>query len=210
MKKILLVAAVAVLSVVGANAQSFGVKAGYNYATLNGDTAKEFDLKGNSGFYVGALAELPLSDIFAIQPEVIYSRKGAKYETEFLGKKAEGTLNMDYISIPVFAKIYITEMISLQGGPQFGFLVNSPEFKTAIGGLTGSSKLDKDAFGKFDFGMGVGASVNLPAGLFVEARYAHGFTNVFNSDNKDLQSSTIDKDSDFKNSVLSVGVGYKF
>lgn len=208
----MLLVAVATLSIVGANAQSFGVKGGYNYATLNGDEAKDLNLKGLSGFYVGAFVELPIMESFAIQPELLYTAKGAKWERQGIisGQTYASSLNLNYLSVPVLAKLKFANVFSVMAGPQFGFLMNKPEVKwdTPLG--SGSTELDKDAFGTFDVGLALGASVGLPSGLFVEARYTHGLTNVFDSDNSSLQDAQIGNSNDFKNAVISLGVGFKF
>lgn len=77
MKKLLLSAAMAVFMLSNVNAQEvkFGVKAGVNFASLGGDDASGFD--GLTSFHVGALAEIGISEKFAIQPELVYSLQGA-------------------------------------------------------------------------------------------------------------------------------------
>ena len=49
------------LSTLGLHAQSFGVKGGFAYSTLNGAKIDGVDMKGRGGFYIGALAELPVT-----------------------------------------------------------------------------------------------------------------------------------------------------
>ena len=74
MRKIALLIALTIFGLTQANAQNFGFKGGYNYSSFNGDVAKDNTLKGLSGFYVGALLELPLGDVLSLQPEVIYAQ----------------------------------------------------------------------------------------------------------------------------------------
>ncbi|MDO5607525.1 MAG: porin family protein [Capnocytophaga sp.] len=205
MKKIILVAAIAVAGVWSASAQSFGVKAGYNHANLSGDTPTDLDFKANSGFYVGALVELSLTDFFAIQPEVIYSRQGAKAKI----LTVENTLNMDYLNVPVMAKVKLGDSFSVLAGPQFGFLIGDPEWKTDLGSGT-TTDLGKDSFAKFDVGLGIGAMFKTAGGLFVDARYTHGLTNTFDKDNDSWNNISIGDKNDFKNSVFSIGLGFIF
>ncbi|MGS2740551.1 porin family protein [Sinomicrobium sp. M5D2P17] len=115
MKKIILVImAVIGVSIYG-NAQSlhFGAKGGVNFASLSGDDADGFD--GRTGFHIGLLAELGLTDKFSIQPEVLYSAQGAKL--------SDTDLNLDYVNVPILAKYYLTDGFSIQAGPQFGINV---------------------------------------------------------------------------------------
>jgi len=83
MRKIALLIALTVFGLTQTNAQNFGFKGGYNYSSFNGEVTKDNSLKGLSGFYVGALLELPLGDVLSLQPEVIYSRQGAAWEREY-------------------------------------------------------------------------------------------------------------------------------
>lgn len=209
MKKFL-VSAVVLFGIGAINAQSFGIKGGYNYATLSGDQAQNSEVKGKSGFYVGGFAEFEIGDIFAIQPEILYSQQGAKWETKGLisGKTYSAKLNMDYVNIPVLAKIKFGDVFSLQGGPQFGFLVNKPSVEVDTPILAGSTSIDKDAYATFDFGVAVGASFYIKK-FFIDLRYTHGLTNVFDKDNQSLKAAKIGEDNNFKNSYLSLGVGFK-
>ena len=77
MRKITLLIALTIFGLTQANAQNFGFKGGYNYSSFNGDVAKDNTLKGLSGFYVGALLELPLGDD-AVFRHPIRSRRGGK------------------------------------------------------------------------------------------------------------------------------------
>lgn len=211
MKKKNLFLGVALLSVMGLSAQSFGVKAGYNYANLVGDTPKMLNFEANHGFYVGASFDLPIADVFSIQPEVIYSRQGAKMSGNILGVKFEGKLNMDYVNVPVMAKLNIGDNFSVLAGPQVGFLVNDPQVVTSSS-LTkdqSSTLLNKDNFAKFDFGLSLGAMYRMN-GLYFDARYYHGLANTFDSKNNSAQNIQVGKDQNFRNSVFSVGVGFIF
>ncbi|CAH0173539.1 hypothetical protein SRABI04_01320 [Chryseobacterium sp. Bi04] len=50
----------------------FGIKAGGNFSSITGD-----DTKSKFGFYAGALVNVPISEAFSIQPEVVYSQQVA-------------------------------------------------------------------------------------------------------------------------------------
>ena len=214
MRKIALLIALTIFGLTQANAQNFGFKGGYNYSSFNGDVAKDNTLKGLSGFYVGALLELPLGDVISIQPEVIYSRQGAAWEKDYnipiLGKGSlKNDIKLDYLNIPVMAKVNLGPLF-LQGGVQFGFLVGKPETSSTINGRRITEELDKDAYASFDFGVGAGLGVNLSEHFFIEARYTHSLTNALDPDNNSLKNARISDDNNFKNAVLSVGLGVKF
>ena len=214
MRKIALLIALTIFGITQANAQNFGFKGGYNYSSFNGEVAKENTLKGLSGFYVGALLELPLGDVISLQPEVIYSRQGAAWEKDYnvpiLGKGSlKNDLRLDYLNIPVMAKVNLGPLF-LQGGVQFGFLVGKPETSSTVNGRRITEEVDKDAYASFDFGVGAGLGVNLNQHFFIEARYTHSLTNALDPDNNSLKNARISDDNNFKNAVLSVGLGVKF
>ena len=214
MRKIALLIALTIFGITQANAQNFGFKGGYNYSSFNGEVAKDNTLKGLSGFYVGALLELPLGDVLSLQPEVIYSRQGAAWEKDYnvpiLGKGSlKNDLRLDYLNIPVMAKVNLGPLF-LQGGVQFGFLVGKPETSSTVNGRRITEEVDKDAYASFDFGVGAGLGVNLSEHFFIEARYTHSLTNALDPDNNSLKNASISDKNDFKNAVLSVGLGVKF
>lgn len=209
MRKIALLIALTIFGLTQANAQNFGFKGGYNYSSFNGDVAKDNTLKGLSGFYVGALLELPLGDVLSIQPEVIYSRQGAAWEQKDILGEFKKDLKLDYLNIPVMAKVNLGPLF-LQGGVQFGFLVGKPETSSTVNGLRVTEQVDKDAYASFDFGVGAGLGVNLSQHFFVEARYTHSLTNALDPNNNSLKNAHISDDNNFKNAVLSLGLGVKF
>ena len=209
MRKIALLIALTIFGLTQANAQNFGFKGGYNYSSFNGDVAKDNTLKGLSGFYVGALLELPLGDVISLQPEVIYSRQGAAWEQKNILGEFKKDLKLDYLNIPVMAKVNLGPLF-LQGGVQFGFLVGKPEVSYTRGAQRVTEKVDKDAYASFDFGVGAGLGVNLSQHFFVEARYTHSLTNALDPNNNSLKNADISDDNNFKNAVLSLGLGVKF
>ncbi len=110
MKKVLLVTAIAVLGLATVNAQEikFGAKGGLNFASITGDNIDESGL--TTGIHFGVLAEIPLSEKFSFQPELLYSSQA---------------LNLNYLNIPLMGKYYLTKGFSLEVGPQIGFLLSA-------------------------------------------------------------------------------------
>ena len=177
---------------------SFGVKGGVNFATVNG--AENPDSR--TSFHVGALAEFPIADIFSLQVEALYSGQGFELRTpgDILnpdGDKAE--YQLDYINVPVLAKVYLFEGFSIEAGPQFSFLVNE-EVDTEPN--AGSGDTDTDFAETFEFGVAGGVTFQTSMGLFATARYNQGITNISKDDSEGSDKIT--------NSVFQIGIGYKF
>jgi hypothetical protein len=212
MKKIAFLIIIAVCGFSQVRAQNFGVKAGYNYSTLSGETSSISTIEGLSGFYIGGLVELPISNMLSIQPELIFSRQGVDLRQglkNFSIRTDTSEIRLDYLNIPVMAKVNLGP-IFLEGGVQFGFLVNKPKVDSYIANVYLRNLLDKDSYNFFDFGVGAGLGVKLNQHFFVETRYTYSLTNVFDPNDKHFKSSLISDGDNFKNSVFSIGLGMKF
>src|SRR5690554_2149585 len=176
----------------------FGPKAGVNFANLSNFDNSEM----KTGFHVGAVAEIKFNDKFSIQPELLYSAQGTKFPIN----NSEVKLNNDYINIPIMAKYYIVDGFSVEAGPQVGFLTKA-ELEGTFGNLTGTTDI-KDNVKSVDFGVNFGLAYDLPNGFFANARYNLGLAKVYEDVN--VFNNTTVSFSDAKNSVIQVGVGYKF
>ena len=179
MRKILfLLAAFAGSFAMQAQGIDFGIKAGANFANFNGD----IDSEGITNFHAGGVVELNLVPMFSIQGEALYSSQGATYKDTAFDIAAD--LNLDYISVPVMAKFYVLpEKLSLMAGPQFSFLVSEAE--------------ESFEAQSFDMAAAGGVELKIIAGLFAQARYTIGLTDVY-------------EDIDSKNAVFQLSVGYMF
>ena len=212
MKKIALLIIMVVCGLSQVRGQDFGVKAGYNYSTFSGETSSISTIEGLSGFYIGGLVELPISNMLSIQPELIFSRQGVDLRQGLKNlsiRTDTSEIRLDYLNIPIMAKVNLGP-IFLEGGVQFGFLVNKPKVDSYIANVYLRNLLDKDSYNSFDFGVGAGLGVKLNQHFFVETRYTYSLTNVFDSNDKHFKSSLISDGDNFKNSVFSIGLGMKF
>lgn len=173
---------------------SFGVKGGVNFATLSGNDFDNPDSR--TSFHVGVLGEFPIADIFSLQVEALYSGQGFKYDFDgdLVGGEGKVEYQLDYVNVPVLAKLYATKGLSFEVGPQFSFKVNEENDSNANSN-GGDTPLDnaKD----FEVGVAGGLTFQTEMGLFATGRYIYGVTDIF-------------ENSDAKNSVFQIGVGYKF
>ena len=190
MKKLILLVACAAFAFTASAQPEWGVKAGLNLANL---TKSDGSMKPS--FYVGAFAEFRINDYLGIQPEVMYSRQGS-YDKE-------GSMKMwrrlNYINIPILAKIYLLENLSLDLGPQFGILLNAKLRYKNDPVLGGNGSRDIDDAKNFDVSIPIGLTYRI-AQFDISARYILGLTEVDKTmDNKKK-----------KNSVIQIGAGYRF
>ena len=170
---------------------SFGVKGGVNFATVSGNDVDSPDSR--TSFHVGVVAEFPLADIFSIQAEALYSGQGFQFDFDGPdGDKAE--FQLDYINVPVLAKVYVVKGLSIEAGPQFSFLVNE---EVDLNPNSDDGDFDLDEAETFEFGIAAGLTFQTEMGLFATGRYNVGLTEIY-------------QDVDAKNSVFQLGIGYKF
>ncbi len=203
MKKLLLsvIAMVAFTLSLSAQETTFGVKAGVNFANLGGDVE---DADGLTSFHIGGVAEIGISEKFSFQPELLFSAQGAKYEESEEGYSYEEKYKLNYINVPLMAKLYLTEGFSVEAGPQIGLLLSAKsEWEETFMGETDSDDEDiKDYMKSIDFGFNLGLGYKLEGGLNFGARYNLGLSNINDDDDADDYKIT--------NGVFQISVGYFF
>lgn len=200
MKKLItLVACLAVVSVGFAKGKgsdlkkfSFGAKTGLNVAYFAGTNTKNLheSIKVNMGFHIGVASEIKGSDDFAFAPELLFSTQGFRTDIDAIGDM--GSINVNYIAIPILARFYIINCLSLDVGPYVGFAtgVNIKDDGETV-------KVSSDEYNIFDYGLCLGMTYNLNHKFFASARYEIGITDVV----KTLNNT---------NSVFQFSVGYNF
>jgi hypothetical protein len=171
---------------------ALGLKAGPNFAKIDANSSIYDNYSSRTGFHGGAFALVKLTKI-GIQPEVIFSKQGSKYQ--FNNQDLES--NFDYINIPIIIKLYLAAGLNLQAGPQFGFL-SKGEVEQFVGGVKTTTDA-KNFYKDSDVSLALGAGWDLPFGLTLDARYNLGLS-------KNNENSTFDQ---AKNQVYQISVGYK-
>ncbi|MBL7805964.1 MAG: PorT family protein [Saprospiraceae bacterium] len=185
----------------------FGVKAGFNLAnvSLSGLGEDDLDTKMLPTFQVGAVADINISENFAIQPGVLLSGKGFRVEEEFLGETFKSTISPMYLQVPVNF-LYKGNMFYVGAGPYVGFgLFGKSKFEG--GGESDSEDIsfgnsEDDDWAPLDFGANLEAGVILGQ-IRIGAGYALGLANVIPSDVRGDDESA-------RNGVISVNVAYMF
>ena len=172
----------------GVKAQSkFGIKAGTNIPDLAGDDVSS-DIKNKIGFYAGGFVTIPVSENFTVQPELLWSNKGYKYN-----ELGEFTTTFNYIHIPVLIQ-YHAKGFYAETGPQIGILITA---KQKI--ESGPNESIKDSFKSTAFSWGAGIGYQLPSGFGIGVRYNIGLGSI-------SEESSIDA----KFNVLMLGIFKSF
>jgi hypothetical protein len=200
MKKIILSATLLLAVMFSLQAQDlkFGIKGGVNIATVR----RNPDNMSNTGFVAGVVAEYKISDVFSIQPELLYSEQGGKFRTP--GNVADtsfttaNTEKYNYLTLPILIKYYVKPGLSIEFGPQVGYLLSS-KIKSHLAGTNDSdTKTDTNDIRPVDFGVAGGVAYDFNFGLFFQARYYTGIINI----NEVGENA--------KNSLFQFTTGFKF
>ncbi len=192
MKKLFVMAAM-VLSSVGAFAQysagdiTIQPKVGLSIA----DCTDADDSKTRAGVVAGAELEYHLSPLVGISAGLQYSMQGCKVKEDGI----EATIKNDYLNIPILANFYVAQGLAIKAGVQPGFKLSS-KVTAKAGGISATTDIDSDVFKSFDLSIPVGVSYEYQ-NIVLDARYNWGVTKIAD-------------DSNSKNSVFQITLGYKF
>jgi hypothetical protein len=174
-----------------------GVRGGVNFASLQSDD-DEGVLDPQIRGVVGGFVTLPVMSWLEVQPEVLYSMKGAK-SNEF---GIESKLLLDYIEVPVLARItkraFGTRSFYVAGGPSFGLRVRA-KARAEFSGSTEEIDISDDVE-RFDLGAVIAGGLEFGS-IVVDGRYTLGLS--------DIDTDTSDEVK-VKNRAVSLTVGFKF
>jgi hypothetical protein len=177
---------IACVSTVSAQTTGFGLKAGVNFSNFGGDDAGTWDSR--TGYSFGGFVISSFSEMFHIQPEMLYTTKGAKTTSTFgTGDRVTSTLRFGYLEIPILGKVVIpignsVLQPALYAGPYMAFKLSS---KLHIEGEDLDTESGYDDARSTDFGLVFGGGVGLPVReniIGVEIRYTMGLTSFDDSD----------------------------
>lgn len=182
---------------------SFAVKGGYSLSNMKFFNTQ---LDSKSYFYVGILAEQPLSSKFGLQAEVLYTQLGGKDAYpwyELVGNEVVnmGNINLNYkfnqIQVPISVKYYIVPELSASVGMNLGFNISSKvKMNTVFDEAETHNYESLKTLNLFPF---LGAEYKLNEKFFVDARYNFNFIEMNKSNAVPI-----------KIGFLQAGVGYRF
>jgi hypothetical protein len=206
-KKILSIIVLITLQFFTVQAQNnlkLGIKGGVNFANLNSN-----DIENNkvlTGVNFGVFAKLPLSDSFAIQPEMYFTTKGSEltYQNVFVDGTAKFELN--YIEVPVMLIFNLGQNFNFQLGPYASYLVSSKVKNVSDVNFNFEENIDSGDFNKFDTGIAVGLGYDTKSVGF-GIRYNLGLVTV-GEEKTYLGTNYVFPDG--KNGVINLFLTYSF
>jgi len=184
-----------------------GVKTGINLGTFtnNGDSSDiDADLKSNLGIQLGVLTEFNINKNVAIQAEFVFIQKGFRVSSidTFQAQvpliyKSKTRFVVNYFEVPVLFKYKFGNPGEIRmfatAGPTFSYARSAFNVirVTALGDTDRDrqpAELDELAYNRFEIGASIGGGVTIPVnpgGLFFEARFKMGLTNINEFGGKD-------------------------
>lgn len=169
----------------------FGFNGGISLNRGSFTPEEGLDRRFFGGFDGGFLAEFKACRWLMIQPEINYTINGV----ELNDGNSERSIKLQYITIPLLAKIKVVNGLSIVAGPQHGILLsawNDPSGEV-------SSRI-KEYFKFSDLVLVGGLEYKCRGHLFFAARYNHGMEQIVEEG----------MGFEMKNRYLSFRVGYIF
>ena len=204
MKKLFALIAVAMASVMVANAQ-IGIVAGFtNSGTTKIDTENiASNIENVNEYHVGVAFKLPLPLGFAIQPELLYQVKGA-YLTEYAEKAESGdteNIGETFKTEDAFAELGIGLQWGLDLVAFRPFVFAKPfvglGLDSILGGnivQDGTDKTMENAKNDIEYGFSIGAGIELLEHFQLSLEYFKNLGKLYNGDevNVDTDAATAD------------------
>lgn len=216
---------IATLLFLGSNAYaqdqktSFGVRGGVNFQNITGKDFNGDDLDFGliTGFHLGVSANIPFAPAFYFQPGLLYTTKGGKTESDFLGIASSLAYNLSYLEVPLnflYRPALGNGHLILGFGPYIGYGISGRsrytissvsterdiDFTSEYEGL-----YDSDKIRPFDFGANLFFGYEFAIGVVVQINTQLGLTEI-NPNNTTLSNDQ----SSFKNTGFGLSVGYQF
>ncbi len=209
------------------NTFTTGIRVGLSFTDWYGKGAEEFTdnfnylmteagftnfnlvKKNKFGFLFGASFNYRITDYFFLQPEVIFSMKGVKFDgsgyLEGYNVSTTITIKTNYIEIPLLAKLMITKDnasgLFIFLGPAFALNTSSNmEVNVKVLGESSSDESKFENIKDTDFCAVLGGGFIISNEIVLEARYNLGLFSI-NDSNDGLQ---------IKNRGFSLICGFRF
>ena len=171
----------------------FGLKGGINYAdqSTSGE-GLNVNVENITRFHGGVYLNYFILDKIAIQPELLVSGKGSKWDDPYTDTKDLLT----YLDLPILIRFQPFKILNIHAGPQFGYLISALQED-----ISGDEKMDiKDWYNNADIGIAIGAEANLPLNINLTVRYIKGLSEATND---------VEYIEPWKNNFIQVSIGYR-
>jgi hypothetical protein len=190
-----------------------GPMVGVSFSTLRGADVGDADVR--SGVTAGGFLTLTFTTYFALEPQLLYTQKGANYHADSAGVSLSTATTLTYIELPLLFKARYPVgtgkwplMFSAIAGPAIGInigcqYIDDDGRSTKCGDRDlGPNMTDPEATG-LDFSAIFGVGISYYHFAF-QARYDYSFNSIYTSSNSPFSSTP-----DIKNQAWALTLGYK-
>lgn len=204
---------------------SFGIKAGLSYSCLYGKEIGSV-FAGNKteyepGYHLGLLVNTKTGKNFWLKHELLFNhRTTGVLLSDSINGDYGSMLTMSYLELQpanatfhikgfqIYAGPYISALIDarIRDKDENGNYVNDH----SIYGTPGNDESKRKYLQKFDFGINAGLEYQLPMGLSVGIKYAHGVTDIFQYANSYTHGDAKNGKIKIYNRAFMISVGYVF
>ena len=213
----------------------YSAKIGLNISSLSGEYPSQLSHSSKAGLHIGGVAEYKLKDKISLQGEFLISTQGgiSEYRVNYFNpsmgnyyESQKQTLKLTYVNIPLLYRYQIFDRITIDAGPQIGFVLSGknvlqytdstdPSNNETIelnvlqdgtftsGGVTYSYK---SSIKRLDLSLNLGGTYDINDKFYVQARYNKGLSNI----DKNSTAGSNTSSWNLKNSVFQFSAGYKF
>ncbi|HMJ71598.1 MAG TPA: porin family protein [Cyclobacteriaceae bacterium] len=153
-----------------------GIKAGLNASNLYVKDVN--DENARFGFNGGLYGQILSSESFAIQPELLFSTKGAQAD---YGGIINSTVryNLNYLDLPILAVFKLGPSAEIHLGGYASYLLSANiDYSGNFG--NGTDRVDRDQLKTFDYGLSGGFGLNFGP-TQIGARYNYGLVQIADS-----------------------------
>ncbi len=191
-----------VTSSIFAQDMRFGVKGGLNYSSIVGNLTEglKFRFSGHGGVFL----QIGFSNKFALQPEVLYSSQGFQFSSDLAAVQNEGVIagdndfrtnvQLNYLTVPILGKFTLGEKVTLDFGPQFGFLLNQVTKIKNLDELEGTNTGERSSVSgdfQLDYGAAIGLGFKINEQFSVSPRFYLSLRNRLNGLSDTVQNYNV-------------------
>ena len=233
MKKLASILALVFLTIVS-SAQSlipikYGIKAGLNLSSLNISSIEGVQPTDNSsqmGIAAGFIVHIPLSDEWFINPEVLYSQKGASFNYAFTHDhelnqrdeyKTTNPLTLSYVELNPTISYKANDKLALNFGPSVSFLIGEDYdyAQDPVRDITNTTNILTEGLVEtesLDVGLNLGISYFFTEHFFVDSRVYTGFLEVASATQpyEEIINNNPDPAYTLKNRAIVLSLSYLF
>lgn len=135
------------------------IKIGFTRSNVYDRQGEAFVSDGKTGFMGGAALALPLGSLLGIQPEIMVLQKGFEGAGTIAGEQYMIDRTTTNVDIPVQLQVKLFHWLTLVGGPQWSFVLNTTDRYTK-GNTVAKQEIENNNMRNSLFGTLLGVDVN--------------------------------------------------